>query len=163
MLFPCQRHACFHCCWYFSIVVDMAFPLKSEDYNIFLTSHLMLNCVNCNNTNLHWSAAIKWINHLLGQTQTNLLCSLEPRGRWDSSLDGKAVLNTLLFSSCYFWPNSALKKRFMAVTYTQSYSFVSIETLNPVRAHILVLHKPPPVLGNTHQHRAFFIWLDSYF
>lgn len=46
-------------------------------------------------------------------------------------------------------------KRFMAVTYTHSYSLVSIETLNPVRAHILVLHKPPPVIGNIHHH-AFF-------
>lgn len=104
-----QRHPCFHWCWYFSTVVYVAFILKSEGYNNFLTSHLMLSCFNCDNTDLHWSAAIQWINHLLTQTQTNLLCYLEPRWRCDSSLDGKAVLNTLLFSNCYFWPNSALK------------------------------------------------------
>lgn len=38
----------------------------------------------------------------------------------------------------------------MAVTYTHSYSFVSIETQIPGQARILELHKPLRV--NTHRH-----------
>lgn len=40
----------------------------------------------------------------------------------------------------------------MAVACTHSYSFVSIETLSPGQACILELHKPLPVIRNTHRH-----------
>lgn len=58
--------------------------------------------------------------------------------------------------SLLLWPNSALK-RFMAVTYTHSYSFVSIETLSPLQACIWELHKPLTVIRNTHRGGYFHL------
>ena len=40
----------------------------------------------------------------------------------------------------------------MAVACTHSYSFVSIETLSPGQACIFELHKPLPVIRNTHRY-----------
>lgn len=55
----------------------------------------------------------------------------------------------------------------MAVTYTHSYSFVSIETLSPGQACILELHKPLTVRRNTHRHGYFhltgFLFLGMIF
>ncbi len=45
----------------------------------------------------------------------------------------------------------------MAVACTHSYSFVSIETLSPGQACILELHKPLPVIRNTHRHGYFHL------
>lgn len=60
----------------------------------------------------------------------------------------------------YFWPTSAEEKRFMAVACTHSYSFVSIETLSPEQACVLELHKPLPVIRNTHRHGFFsYDWI----
>lgn len=58
--------------------------------------------------------------------------------------------------SLLLWPNSALK-RFMAVTYTHSYSFVSIETLSRLQACIWELHKPLTVIRNTHRGGYFHL------
>lgn len=37
----------------------MAFILKSEGYNIFLTFHSMVSCFNYDNNDLYWEAAIE--------------------------------------------------------------------------------------------------------
>lgn len=95
----------------------------------------------------------------------------------DLPLNGKFILSWVwmscsqretfvLFCHCYLWPNSAVK-RFMAVTCTHSYSFVSIETLSPGQACFFELHKLLPVTQNTHRfgysHLTGFLFLGFTF
>lgn len=124
---------------------------------------------------LHWWDVTKMYHLCTSRKENRMLCfvglalqkvtsvweyndislSPEPCGRSDArwkTLSG--CVGTfeahLCFVSChcYFWPKWAVK-RFMAVTCTHSYSFVSIETLRAGQPCILELHKALPIIRHT--------------